>query len=209
MEIDVLKVDGSLSGRKIKMPDHVFGIEPNEHAVYLAIKVLRANMRQGTVATKGRSQVSGGGRKPWKQKGRGAARAGSTRSPVWVGGGRVFGPQPRDYSMSLSKRVRRLAKLSVYSDKVRGNQIKLVEDFDLPSRKTRDMQSLLNSLNVQGERILLLLAKEDPNIVLASRNIPSFEVRVAATESSYDLLGCKSLILQEGAVNVLSGVYQK
>lgn len=208
MELSVLKVDGRVSQAKVKLPKHVFGIEPNEHAVYLAVKVFRANNRQGTVATKGRSDVSGGGRKPWKQKGRGAARAGSSRSPVWVGGGRVFGPQPRDYGLRLPKKVKTLARLSIYTDKAKNGQVKVVEDFKLKEVKTKEIAQMLKALDVSNDKTLLILSEYDQDVVRAGKNIPNLNIKVATTESAYDLLDCKHLLVQKGAVDKLSGAFK-
>ncbi len=209
MQLEIHKIDGSSSGSKVKLPQGVFGVEPNDHAVYMAVKVHLANKRQGTVATKGRSQVAGGGRKPFKQKGRGAARAGSTSSPVWVGGGRVFGPQPRDYSQKLPKKVKVLSRLCVYSDKAKSDQIKVVEDFKLTQAKTKEMYKILDALGVAGKKTLLLLSEYDADIVRAGRNIPKLNIRVATTESTYDLLDCKHLLIQKNAVDKLAGVAKK
>lgn len=209
MKLDVLKIDGSSSGDNVKLPAHVFGIEPNEHAVYLAVKAQQSNMRQGNAASKNRKLVKGGGRKPFRQKGRGAARAGTIRSPLWVGGGRVFGPHPRDYKMSLPKKVKALARVSVYSDKAKSGKVKLVEDFKLEAPKTKEMFSILKSLGLVGKKTLLLLSDYDHDIVRAGRNIPKLEIRVAASESTYDLLNCDDLLIQKGAVKKLSGVFAK
>lgn len=209
MELTVFKVDGSASGSKVKLPKHVFAQEPNEHAVYLAIKVQMANARQGTAASKTRSMVRGGGKKPWKQKGRGVARAGSTRSPVWVGGGRVFGPQPRDYKMKLPKKVKTLARISAYSDKAKNEKIKLIEDFKLENPKTKELAAILQALELGGRKTLLLLKEYDADILRAGRNIPKLQIRVATSESTYDLLNCENLLMQEGVVEKLSGAFKK
>ncbi len=209
MEFDIFKIDGASTGNKVKLPKHVFGIEPSENAVYLAVKHYNANQRQGNAATKTRSLVRGGGRKPWKQKGRGSARAGSTSSPVWVGGGRVFGPAPRDYNTKLPKKVKSLAKLSVYSDKAKNDKIKLVEDFKLTAPRTKELHSILKSLGVDGQKNLLLIPDYDSDILLAGRNIPKLSIKVASTESTYDLLKCDNLLIQQGAVDKLSGVFKK
>jgi len=209
MELDIYKIDGASAGSKVKLPKHVFGVTPNENAVYLAVKQYNANQRQGNAATKSRSYVRGGGRKPWKQKGRGAARAGSTRSPLWVGGGRVFGPTPHDFSMKLPKKVKTLAKISVYSDKAKNEKIKLIEDFKLEAPKTKELFGVLKSLGVEDRKNLLLISDYDSDIVLAGRNIPKFNIRVAGTESIYDLLDCENILIQKSAVEKLSGVFKK
>jgi len=209
MELTVYKTDGSASESKVKLPKHVFGKEPNEHVVYLAVKAQQTNSRQGTAASKTRSMVSGGGRKPWKQKGRGAARAGSTRSPVWVGGGRVFGPHPRDYNMKLSRKVKALARVSVFSDKAKNKKIKLVEDFKLEKAKTKELAKILQALDIYDAKTLLLLKEYDPDILRAGRNIAKLQIRVATSESTYDLLNCENLLMQEGVVKKLAGAFEK
>ncbi|MCZ6820589.1 MAG: 50S ribosomal protein L4 [Calditrichaeota bacterium] len=209
MELEVYKTDGTATGKKIELPAHIFAIEPNEHVVYLAVKVQQTNSRQGNASSKTRSMVRGGGKKPFRQKGRGAARAGSTRSPVWVGGGRIFGPHPRDYKMSLPTKLKVLARKSVYTDKVKNKQVKLVEDFKLEAAKTKEIFGILTSLGLAGEKTLLLLSDYDADVVRAGRNIPKLEIRVAASESTYDLLNCKRLLLQAGAIEKLSGAFKK
>jgi len=209
MELEVLKKDGSSSGGKVKLPDDIFGIAPNENVVYLTIKAQNANARQGTVSTKTRSMVRGGGRKPFKQKGRGAARAGTIRSPLWVGGGRVFGPQPRDYSMKLPKKVKALARKSAYSDKAKNGKIKIIEDFKLEESKTKEVFSILKSLSLDNQKTLLLLSDYDGDVLRAGKNIPQLEIRVAKTESTYDLLKCDTILIQRGAVDKLTGVIKE
>ncbi|MFQ5636964.1 MAG: 50S ribosomal protein L4 [bacterium] len=209
MEIAIFNADGKESGKKVKLPKHVFGVEPNEHAVYLAVKAQSANSRQGTASVKTRSMVRGGGKKPWKQKGRGVARAGTIRSPLWVGGGRVFGPQPRSYEMKLPKKVKNLARISVLSDKAKQGQITVVEDFKLEKTKTKEMYGILRALGFENEKTLLLLDEYDENVLRAGRNIPKLRIRVATMASTYDLLDCTRLLIQKAAVNKLSGVYKK
>ncbi len=209
MELEVVKTDGTPSGAKIKLPKHVFGIEPNEHAVYLAVKAQNANSRQGTAASKTRSMVSGGGRKPWKQKGRGAARAGTTRSPLWVGGGRVFGPQTRDYSQRLSRKVKALARASVFSDKAAQKKITIVEDFQVSDARTREVFKILKSLGMDSGKTLLLVSEHDAALVRAGRNLPKLQIRVAVSESTYDLLDCENLVIQKSAVEKIGGAFKK
>jgi len=209
MESVVYKIDGSPTKEKVQLPKHVFGVEPNTHAIYLAVKAQATNSRQGTAATKTRSMVSGGGRKPWRQKGRGVARAGSTRSPLWVGGGRVFGPHPREYEMRLPRKVKRLARVSAYSDKAQSEAVMVVEDFKLEQGKTREMFAILKSLGVEKEKTLLLLNEHDSTVVRAGRNIPLLNIKVATTESTYDLLNCKKVIIQKSALDKLAGAFAK
>ena len=155
MILDVLKIDGSKSADKVELSDSIFAIEPNDHAIYLSVKAFLANQRQGTHKSKERAEVRGGGRKPLKQKGRGGARAGTSRSPLWVGGGTIFGPRPRDYRQDLPKKVRRLARKSAFSYKVKDEQLLIVEDFNIEQPKTKDFTKILNALKVNGKKVLI------------------------------------------------------
>lgn len=208
MKLDVYKRDGSSAGKKVDLPEQIAGAKPHQHAMYLAVKAQMANMRQGTASTKNRSQARGGGRKPWRQKGRGVARAGTIRSPLWVGGGRVFGPQPRDYSQKISKKVKRLARVSAFADKISNDRITVVEDFTLENPKTKELFGILKALGVESQKVLLLVSDYDANILRAGRNIPNLEIRVATTESTYDLLNCERLLVQQSAVEKIVGAYQ-
>jgi len=206
MLVDVYKKDGTKSGKQVELPAEVFGIDPKEHAVYLAVKAQLANARQGTHKTKTRKEVRGGGKKPWKQKGRGVARAGTIRSPLWVGGGRVFGPTPRDYSQDLPKKVKRLARRSVLSAKLKDQQIVVVEDFRVDSGKTRDMVAVLKSFEVGKQKALMLVPAYDEQTLKASRNIPNLQVQIADAASTFELLNCSKLFIQQGAVEKIAGV---
>ena len=209
MELKIYNKDGKDSGKRAKLSDKIFQAEPNGHAVYLTVKAHNANSRQGTAATKTRSMVRGGGRKPWRQKGRGVARAGTSRSPVWIGGGRTFGPHPREYLVNVPKKVKTLARRSVYSDKAKTDQIMIVEDFRLANPKTKEMFSILTSLGLEDQKTLLILSDHDSTILRAGKNIPNLQIRVAATESTYDLLNCKRLVIQNGALEKIVGVLAK
>ena len=209
MELEVLKKDGSNTGAKVKLPPHVFAQEPNHHAVYLAVKAQNANSRQGTASSKTRSMVRGGGKKPFKQKGRGAARAGTNNSPLWVGGGRVFGPHPRDYGLNISKKVKTLARLSVFSDRAKNKKITVVEDFKIESQRTKEMFSILKALGLGTEKTLLLLPDYDSTVVRASKNLQKLNIRVATSESTYDLLNCERLLIQQSALKKLSEAFKK
>ena len=143
MNLDIYKIDGSVTGEKIELADDIFGIQPNDHAIYLSVKSYLANQRQGTHKSKERGEVSGGGKKPWKQKGRGGARAGTTRSPLWVGGGTIFGPRPRDYREDIPKKVKKLARRSALSYKVKDEQLIIVEDFNFENPKTKEFAKCL------------------------------------------------------------------
>ncbi len=207
MTLDVLKIDGSISGDKIDLSDSIFAIEPNDHAIYLSVKAFLANQRQGTSKSKERSEVSGGGKKPWKQKGRGGARAGTSRSPLWVGGGTIFGPRPRDYRQDLPKKVRRLARKSAFSYKVKDAQLLVVEDFNIEQPKTKEFSKILSALKVNGKKVLLLTEANNPNVYKSGRNIPKVKVLEASKASTYDLLNNQILILQKSAVKEIEKTF--
>ncbi|MGB9663543.1 MAG: 50S ribosomal protein L4 [Ignavibacteria bacterium] len=204
MKVDIYKIDGSLTGRQVELNPKVFDIQPNDHAIYLAVKAYLANQRQGTAKAKERSEVSGGGKKPWRQKGTGRARAGSIRSPLWVGGGTIFGPKPRDYEMKLPKKVKLLARLSALTYKAKSNQIVVVEDFDFEQPKTKEMFNIIKSLNLSEKKTLLLTGSYAKNIYLSGRNIPTLNVLEAQKASTYDILNNKVLLLQESALNLIN-----
>ena len=203
MKIDIYKIDGKTSGEKIELADDVFGIKPNAHAIYLAVKAYWANQRQGTHKTKERSEVRGGGRKPWRQKGRGVARVGTTRSPIWIGGGTTFGPRPRDYTQRLPKKVKQLARKSALSSKAKEKQLLVVEDFTFEQPKTKKFVSVLNALDLNDKKILLLTGKTDINVYKSGRNIPKVSVMEASKASTYNILNSQLLVLQKSAVNEL------
>jgi large subunit ribosomal protein L4 len=207
MTLDVLKIDGSKSGDKIDLSDSIFAIEPNDHAIYLSVKAYLANQRQGTSKSKERGEVRGGGKKPWKQKGRGGARAGTSRSPLWVGGGTIFGPKPRDYRQDLPKKVKRLARKSALSYKVKDSQLLVVEDFNIEQPKTKEFSKILNALKVNGKKILMLTEVNNPNVYKSGRNIPKVQILEASKASTYDLLNNQILILQKGAVKEIEKTF--
>jgi len=200
MTLDVYKIDGSKSGESIELKDEIFNIEPNDHTIYLSVKAYLANQRQGTHKAKERSEVSGGGKKPWRQKGRGGARAGSSRSPLWVGGGTIFGPKPRDYSQSVNKKVKRLARKSALSYKAKSEQIVVVEDFNFDVPKTKELTTILNAIKVNGKKALLLTSGKRENVFKSGRNIAKVKVLEADKASTYDILNNQILILQKSAV---------
>ncbi len=204
MKIDVLKTDGSSTGRQIELSDEIFGIEPNSHAIYLSVRSYLANQRQGTSKAKERGEVRGGGKKPWKQKGRGGARAGTSRSPLWVGGGTIFGPRPRDYRQDLPKKVKKLARISALSSKVKDEQLMVVEDFNIESPKTKDFVQILSALNAGGKKVLLLTNGNQSTVYRSGRNIPKVKVLEADKASTYDILNNQILVLQESAVNTIT-----
>lgn len=207
MTLDVFKIDGSKSEEKITLADDIFAIEPNDHAIYLSVKAYLANQRQGTHKTKERGEVSGGGKKPWKQKGRGGARAGTSRSPLWVGGGTIFGPRPRDYRQDLPKKVKRLARKSALSYKVKDEQLVVVEDFSIDKPKTKEFVKILSALKVEGKKVLLLTDTNNINIFKSGRNIPKVKVLEASKASTYDLLNNQILLLQKSAVKVIENTF--
>ncbi|MFA5803818.1 MAG: 50S ribosomal protein L4 [Melioribacteraceae bacterium] len=203
MKLEVYKKDGTKSGETVELSKEIFEIEPNDHVIYLAVKAYLANQRQGTHKAKERSEVSGGGKKPWKQKGRGGARAGTIRSPLWIGGGSIFGPKPRDYRQKLNKKVLALARRSALSYKAKANQILIVEDFNFEAPKTKKFISILNALNVKGKRTLLLTNGTLENVYKSGRNVPRINILEANKASAYDLLNNQVLVLQKSAVNLL------
>jgi large subunit ribosomal protein L4 len=207
MTLDVFKIDGSKSGDTIDLSDSIFAIEPNDHAIYLSVKAFLANQRQGTSKSKERAEVRGGGKKPWKQKGRGGARAGTSRSPLWVGGGTIFGPRPRDYRQDLPKKVRRLARKSAFSYKVKDEQLLVVEDFNIEKPKTNEFSKILSALKINGKKVLLLTEANNPNVYKSGRNIPKVKVLEASKASTYDLLNNQVLILQKSAVKEIEKTF--
>jgi large subunit ribosomal protein L4 len=207
MKLDILKIDGSSSGEQLELSDDIFGVEPNDHAIYLAVKAYMANQRQGTSKSKERGEVRGGGKKPWKQKGRGGARAGTSRSPLWVGGGTIFGPRPRDYRQDLTKKLKRLARKSALSYKVKDNQILIVEDFALENTKTKDLSKILSDLKIRGKKILVLTGSYNEKIYKAGRNIPKVNILEAANASTYDILNNQVLVLQKSAVESIKKTF--
>jgi len=200
MKLNIIAQDGKDTAKKAELSDKVFKIEPNEHAVWLDVKVIRANKRQGTHQTKGRSYVSGGGRKPFRQKGTGRARQGSIRAPHHVGGGRVFGPSPRTYDMKINKKVKALAKCSVLSDKAGSNKIIVLEDFKWDKPSTKQMLDLLSALNLSDKKVLLCTSELSKNIVKSVSNLYKVEVRESNTFSSYDVLRADTVLFQVGAL---------
>ncbi len=207
MKLDVFKIDGKSSGKSLELSDDIFGIEPNDHVIYLAVKSYLANQRQGTSKTKERGEVKGGGKKPWKQKGRGGARAGTTRSPLWVGGGTIFGPRPRNYRQDLAKKVKRLARKSALSYKVKDEQLILVEDFNFDKPKTKEFANILEALNLTGKKILLLTNGNQEIVYKSGRNIPKTKILEASKASTYDILNNQVLVIQEGALDVINKAF--
>jgi len=203
MQLPVYKLDGTQAS-KMKVSDTVFGIEPNPHVVHQAVLAELANSRQGTHSTKNRSAVRGGGRKPWRQKGRGVARAGTNRSPLWRGGGTVFGPTPHSYNYRLPKKMKRLARRSVLSDKMRANKIVVVESLEVKEPKTKAFLTILKTLDIAQQKVIVLPAVLEKDLVLAARNLPNVALGVAASASTYDLLDCDVILTDKAGITLLN-----
>lgn len=206
MELDVYKTDGMTTGEKFTLPEQVFNGKPNNHAVYQAIRSYMVNNRQGSASTKNRANVRGGGRKPWRQKGRGVARAGTNRSPLWPGGGRIFGPTPINYRMKLPKKIKRIAKISALAHKAHQNEIMIIEDFTLDNPKTKEIFGILKNINVASKKVLLVTSQLDKKILQAGRNIPNLIIRMADSLSTYDILNCQVMLLQKSSIEKIKEV---
>ena len=208
MKLQVYKTDGKTSAEKIDLADDVFGIEPNDHAIYLSVKAYLANQRQGTHKAKERSEVRGGGRKPFKQKGRGGARAGTIRSPLWVGGGTIFGPRPRSYRQDLPKKVKGLARKSALSYKVKDEQLLIVEDFNFDEPKTKELIKILDALKVKGKKVLILTKGNLPGVYKSGRNIPKIKILEAEKASTYDIVNNQMTIIQKSAIEEIVNTFR-
>ena len=204
MEIAVYNIKGEDTGRKVVLSDEVFAAEANEHAVYLDVKQFLANQRQGTHKSKERSEVSGSTRKLHKQKGGGGSRIGDINSPVLVGGGRVFGPRPRDYRFKLNKKVKQLARRAALTYKVQDNQITVVEDFTFEAPKTKDFINFAKNLKVDGKKILLVLADRNNNVNLSARNVPDARVITASDIYTYAIMRANAIVLTESSLDVIN-----
>ena len=202
MLVNVYGKNGSVTGQ-VELPEEVFNVEPSEHAMYLAVKAYLANQRQGTAKTKVRTEVSGGGRKPWKQKGRGTARSGSNRSPVWVGGGTIHGPKPHLYKQYLPAQMKKLARKSALSLRVQEQNLLVVEGFSFNEIKTKNVVAVLKALNIDGQKSLIMLKGSDKNVVMSARNIPGVKTTPATVASTYDILNHKKIILCKEALQDL------
>ncbi len=204
MEVSVLNINGQDTGRKVSLNDAIYAIEPNDHAIYLDVKLLMANQRQGTAKSKERSEISGSTRKLGRQKGGGGARRGDINSPVLVGGGRVFGPKPRDYGFKLNKKVRQLARKSALTYKAQENALIVVENFTFEAPKTKKMLEIINNLKVSGKKTLFVLPGADKVVYLSARNIERVDVMPAAALNTYKVLNADVMIMAEGAVDVIN-----
>ena len=203
MKLSVYNISGAETGRSIELKPEIFGVEPNDHAIYLDVKQYLANKRQGTSKAKERAEVSYSTRKIKKQKGTGGARAGSIKSPVFVGGGRVFGPRPRDYDFKLNKKVKQLARLSALSYKAKENQILVIEDFNFEAPKTKEFVIMSNNLKIQDKKILVVLSEQNKNVYLSSRNLKDSSVVTLSELNTYDIMNASTLVVSERAIDVL------
>lgn len=209
MDINVLDIKGQETGRKVTLSESVFGIEPNDHVIYLDVKQYMADQRQGTHKSKERSEVSGSTRKLGRQKGGGGARRGDINSPVLVGGGRVFGPKPRDYRFKLNKKVKNLARRSALSYKALEQAILVVEDFNFEAPKTKDFVNIAKNLKVDGKKLLLLLPEANKNVFLSARNLQKAHVMVAKDVNTYKILDADVLIVTENSLKAVEGILNK
>ena len=209
MEISVLNINGQETGRKVTLNESIFGIEPNDHVIYLDVKQFLANQRQGTHKSKERSEVSGSTRKLGRQKGGGGARRGDINSPVLVGGGRVFGPKPRDYRFKLNKKVKVLARKSALSYKMQENAIIVVEDFNFEAPKTKEFVNITKNLKVEGKKTLLVLPEVNKNVYLSARNLKSAEVMTANTINAYKVLNADVLVISEKSLETIDQILAK
>ena len=206
MEIAVLKNSGEDTGRKVSLSDDIFAIEPNDHAIYLDVKQYLANQRQGTHKSKERAEISGSTRKIKKQKGTGTARAGSIKSPIFRGGGRVFGPKPRNYGFKLNKKLKALARKSALAYKAKDNNLMILEDFSFETPKTKDFANVLSSLSISDKKTLFVVSKEEKNVVISARNLQKTKVITADTLSTYDVLNADSLLISESSVEKIENL---
>lgn len=206
MELAIYNIKGEDTGRKAELNDQVFAVDANEHAVYLDVKQYLANQRQGTHKSKERSEVSGSTRKLHKQKGGGGSRIGDINSPVLVGGGRVFGPRPRDYRFKLNKKVKLLARKSALTYKVQDNEIKIVENFTFDAPKTKDFINLAKNLQVEGKKVLVVLPSQDKNVYLSARNVPNADIVVAKDINTYVLMNHNAILITEESLDVINNL---
>ena len=209
MDINVLDIKGQETGRKVTLNENIFGIEPNDHVLYLAVKQYLADQRQGTAKSKERSEHAGSTRKLGRQKGGGGARRGDINSPVLVGGGRVFGPKPRDYSFKLNKKVKVLARKYALAYKAQDNAIVVVEDFNLDAPKTKDFVNIAKNLKVDSKKVLLVLPEVEKNVYLSARNLQKAEVMTASQVNSYKVLNADVVVITENSLKVIDEILTK
>jgi large subunit ribosomal protein L4 len=209
MDIAVVKYSGENTGRKVNLTSEVFGIEPNDHAIWLDVKSFLANQRQGTHKSKQRNEISGSSKKLKKQKGTGGARAGNIKNPQYKGGGRVFGPQPRDYSFKLNKKVKDLARKSALAYKAKDNMIAVVEDFNFAAPKTKQYLAMLKALSFEGKKTLLVLPETNSSIVLSGRNVQNAKIVTADQINTYDVMNAEQLIFVESSLSKIDNLLNK
>jgi len=207
MELEVYNISGQKTAKKAMLDDNIFSIEPNDHAIYLDIKQYMANRRQGTHSSKEKGEITGSTKKLKKQKGTGTARFGSIKSPLFRGGGRVFGPQPREYGFKLNKKLKRLARKSALTYKAKENGIIILEDFTFEAAKTKNFVSLLRSFDLQNKKVLMVLAQNDKNVYLASRNIQKTKIVDAASINTYDILNANNVIFAESSLKEIEKIH--
>jgi large subunit ribosomal protein L4 len=206
MELAVYNSNGQETGRKISLSKDIFGIEPNDHAIYLDVKQILANRRQGTHKSKERAEIAGSTRKLKRQKGTGGARAGSIKSPVFVGGGRIFGPRPRNYHFKLNIKLKRLARKSALAFQAKNDGLMIIEDFNFTAAKTKDFKSLISALKLDNQKVLMILGESTDNVYLASRNLNKIKVVTADSFNTYDILNAKKVVLLESSVNKIENI---
>jgi large subunit ribosomal protein L4 len=209
MQVKVLNIEGKETGRTIELPEEIFGIEPNDHAIYLAVKQYLAAQRQGTHKVKTRAEVQGASRKLHRQKGTGGARKGNIRNPLYKGGGTVFGPKPHKYEIKLNRKVKDLAKMSALAYKAKNNALFIVEDVNLETPKTKTFQGILNSLKVGEKKIMFVTAEYNDNVYVSSRNIPSVLTTLLSDVNTYDLVNSEALVLTESAALIFGGAEEE
>lgn len=209
MEVSILKYSGEQTGKKVNLSDAVFAIEPNDHAIYLDVKSFLANQRQGTHKSKQRNEIAGSSKKIKKQKGTGGARAGNIKNPQFKGGGRVFGPQPRDYSFKLNKKVKDLARKSALTYKAKDNAIAVLEDFNFEAPKTKQYINLLNALSLADKKTLLVLPESNKNVVLSGRNLKRAKITTADQINTYDVMNADNVIFVESSVSKVENLLNK
>ena len=209
MELEIKQRNGQATGRKVTLNSEIFDAKPNDHAIWLDVKSIMANARQGTHKSKQRNEVSGTTKKLKRQKGTGGARAGSMKSPLFVGGGRVFGPQPRDYTFKINKKVKRLARISALSYKAKDNNITIVENVSMEAPKTSEVVNILKQLELANKKVLVVTGDTNKNLFLSSRNLQRSKVLSASEINTYDILNAQNLVLEEGALPVIEKILNK
>lgn len=209
MQVKVLNIQGQETGRTVELPEEIFGIEPNDHAIYLAVKQYLAAQRQGTHKVKTRAEVQGASKKLHRQKGTGGSRKGNIRNPLYKGGGTVFGPKPHKYEIKLNRKVKDLAKMSALAHKAKANAIYVVEDINLDAPKTKTFQGVLNSLKVDDKKIMFVTAEYNDNVYVSSRNIPSVLTTLLSDVNTYDLVNSEVIVLTESAALIFGGAEEE